>query len=79
MLVTAGVFSVYIPDPDEAAHLARKLARRGHRVVLGPAWSAALRPIPGDASPRGSVKTAIENAEPAAQSPLRARQLLLSR
>ncbi len=44
MLVTAGVFSIYITNPHEAAELARKLARRGHQVTLGITFKSALRP-----------------------------------
>jgi len=61
MLVTAGVFSISVNDPDEAAHLARKLARRGHQVVLGVSWTTALCPIE-NAPGRGQTARSAVNS-----------------
>lgn len=44
MLVTVNGLSIFVSDPASAVELARRLTRRGHAVVLGVAFSAALRP-----------------------------------
>lgn len=45
MKIAVGPLVFDLP-PDLAFHKARKLARRGHLVTLGPCFKNALRPIP---------------------------------